>query len=65
MQRSITDAGWRLDNSYARLPEPLFKATLPVAMGYTARMLLIDSEVLISEGPPVREREFAMAGVRR
>jgi hypothetical protein len=41
------------------------KATLPVAMGYTARMLLIDSEVLISEGPPVREREFAMAGVRR
>jgi hypothetical protein len=40
------------------------KATLPVAMGYTARMLLIDSEVAMSEGPPVREREFQMAGVR-
>ncbi len=41
------------------------KATLPVAMGYTARMLLIDSEVSMSEGPPVRERVFDMAGVQR
>ncbi len=41
------------------------KSTLPVVMGYTARMLLIDSEVPMSEGPPVREREFALAGVRR
>jgi hypothetical protein len=41
------------------------KATLPLAMGYTARMLLIDSEIGLSEGPPVREREFLMAGVQR
>lgn len=25
-----TDAGWRFDNSYARLPAPLFERTVPV-----------------------------------
>lgn len=40
------------------------KATLPVVMGYTARMLLVYSEVSMSEGPPVREREVVLAGVR-
>ncbi len=39
------------------------KATLPVAMGYTVRMLLVDSEVGLSEGPPVRERAFDLARV--
>ena len=29
MQKSIADAGWRFDNSYARLPEPLFVRTTP------------------------------------
>ncbi len=29
MEAKIADAGWRFDNSYARLPEPLFARTLP------------------------------------
>lgn len=29
MAASIADAGWRFDNSYARLPEPLFAAAPP------------------------------------
>ncbi len=37
------------------------RATLPVGMAYTARGVLIDSEVVLGEGQPVREREFAVA----
>jgi uncharacterized protein YdiU (UPF0061 family) len=32
MAPSIAAAGWRFDNSYARLPEPLFAAAPPVAV---------------------------------
>ncbi len=40
MQRSIADAGWRFDNSYARLPEPLFAPATPVAVRSPALVVL-------------------------
>ncbi len=40
MRRSITDAGWRFDNSYARLPEPLWSRTDPTAVRSPAVVLL-------------------------
>jgi uncharacterized protein YdiU (UPF0061 family) len=40
MQAGIKQAGWRFDNSYARLPEPLFARTLPTAVRAPAVVLL-------------------------
>ena len=40
MNRAIADAGWRFDNSYARLPEPLFTRTLPTAAQAPAVVLV-------------------------
>ncbi len=40
MQAGIEQAGWRFDNSYARLPEPLFTRTLPTAVREPAIVLL-------------------------
>ena len=40
MNRAISDAGWRFDNSYARLPEPLFTRTLPTAARAPAVVLV-------------------------
>ncbi len=40
MKRSIADAGWRFDNSYARLPEALFARTLPSVVRAPAIVLV-------------------------
>lgn len=40
MNRAIADAGWRFDNSYTRLPEPLFTRTLPSAAEAPAVVLV-------------------------
>jgi len=36
MAEQTADAGWRFDNSYARLPEALFARTLPTVVGVPA-----------------------------
>jgi uncharacterized protein YdiU (UPF0061 family) len=62
MQRSIADAGWRFDNSYARLPEPLFAPATPVAVRSPAVVVVneslaadlgLDAAVLRDAGPAV------------
>ncbi|MCE9630700.1 MAG: YdiU family protein [Planctomycetia bacterium] len=62
MQRSIADAGWRFDNSYARLPEPLFTPAVPASVRAPAIVVLnaplaadlgLDPEVLEAEGAAV------------
>jgi uncharacterized protein YdiU (UPF0061 family) len=40
MTRSMAAAGWRFDNSYARLPEPLFTAAEPVPVRAPGLVLL-------------------------
>lgn len=40
MQRDGADGGWRFDNSYARLPEPLFTRTLPTPVPAPAVVIL-------------------------
>jgi len=40
MEGSIADAGWRFDNSYARLPAPLFSAAPPVPVRAPSLVLL-------------------------
>jgi uncharacterized protein YdiU (UPF0061 family) len=40
MQKSIADAGWRFDNSYARLPEPLHARSQPVPVRAPALVLV-------------------------
>jgi len=40
MPDSIADAGWRFDNSYARLPEPLFAAARPVPVRSPAAVVV-------------------------
>jgi uncharacterized protein YdiU (UPF0061 family) len=40
MQGSIADAGWRFDNSYARLPEPLLARSQPVPVRTPAIVLV-------------------------
>ena len=47
MPDSIADAGWRFDNSYARLPEPLFAAAQPVPVRSPA--IVIANEPLAAE----------------
>jgi len=47
MPDSIADAGWRFDNSYARLPEPLFAAAQPVPVRSPA--IVIVNEPLAAE----------------
>jgi uncharacterized protein YdiU (UPF0061 family) len=47
MHGSIADAGWRLDNSYARLPEPLHAPAVPVAV--RAPALVIVNEPLAAD----------------
>ncbi len=43
MDHQIADAGWRFDNSYGRLPEPLFARTLPTAVWSAAIVVLNES----------------------
>jgi uncharacterized protein YdiU (UPF0061 family) len=40
MTRSFDEAGWRFDNTYARLPEPLHASAAPVAVRSPAVMVL-------------------------
>lgn len=40
MTRSFDEAGWRFDNTYARLPEPLHTPAVPVAVRSPAVMVL-------------------------
>ena len=47
MIRPIADAGWRFDNSYARLPEPLHSAAMPTAV--RAPALVIVNEPLATD----------------
>jgi len=47
MQGSIADAGWRFDNSYARLPEPLHARAQPVPV--RAPALVIVNEPLAAD----------------
>jgi len=47
MHASIHDAGWRFDNSYARLPEPLFTRVRPTAV--RAPALVFVNEPLAEE----------------
>ena len=47
MPESIADAGWRFDNSYARLPEPLFAASQPVPVRSPA--VVVVNEPLAAE----------------
>ena len=47
MPDSIADAGWRFDNSYARLPEPLFSAAPPVPVRSPA--VVVVNEPLAAE----------------
>ena len=42
MRDSIADAGWRFDNSYARLPEPLHAESQPVAVRSPAVVVVND-----------------------
>ena len=43
MDRSIADAGWRFDNSYARLPEQLFERTTPTPVRAPALVVVNDA----------------------
>ncbi|MFM8953042.1 MAG: protein adenylyltransferase SelO family protein, partial [Planctomycetaceae bacterium] len=47
MPGSIAAAGWRFDNSYARLPEPLFAASAPVPVRSPA--VVVVNEPLAAE----------------
>ncbi len=47
MQKKTADAGWRFDNSYARLPAPLFERTAPVPV--RAPTLALLNEPLAAE----------------
>jgi uncharacterized protein YdiU (UPF0061 family) len=59
MASSTTDAGWRFDNSYARLPEPLFTRVVPVPVRGPA-LLLLNEPVARDLGlDPGRLRESA------
>ena len=40
------------------------KPSVPLMITYAARMVFIDSDVVLTEGPPVQVRVFDMAGVR-
>jgi serine/tyrosine/threonine adenylyltransferase len=62
MPESIADAGWRFDNSYARLPEPLFAASQPVPVRSPAVVVVneslaaelgLDSTILRAKGAGV------------
>ena len=62
MQRSIADAGWRFDNSYVRLPEPLFTRVAPspvrapavvLVNGPLAAELGLDADLLRDAGAAV------------
>jgi serine/tyrosine/threonine adenylyltransferase len=62
MHDSIADAGWRFDNSYARLPEPLFAASQPVPVRSPAVVVVneslaaelgLDSTILRAKGAGV------------
>jgi len=49
MMRSIAEAGWRLDTSYARLPEPLLAAALPVPVR-TPRLVILNEPLAAALG---------------
>jgi uncharacterized protein YdiU (UPF0061 family) len=62
MPESIADAGWQFDNSYARLPEPLFAASQPVPVRSPAVVIVneslavelgLDSTILRAKGAGV------------
>ena len=62
MPAPLSAAGWRFDNSYARLPEPLFTRTSPVPVRSPALVVLnetlavdlgLDPHVLRTEGAAV------------
>ena len=62
MQGSIADAGWRFDNSYARLPEPLHARAQPVPVRAPALVLVneplaadlgLDAAILRTHGAAV------------
>ena len=62
MDRSIATAGWRFDNSYARLPEPLWSREVPTPVRSPALVVLneplaaamgLDAGVLRAAGGPV------------
>jgi hypothetical protein len=40
----------------------VLKPNVPLIVGYVARMVPIDSEISVVEGPAVQTRTFAMAG---
>jgi uncharacterized protein DUF4255 len=40
------------------------KPNVPLMLTYAARMVFIDSDVVLTEGPPVQVRAFDMAGVQ-
>ena len=49
MTASIADAGWRFDNSYARLPEPLFAAAPPTPVR-TPRLVILNEPLAAALG---------------
>ena len=49
MMRSIAEAGWRLDTSYARLPEPLLAAARPVPVR-TPRLVILNEPLAAALG---------------
>jgi len=62
MDSSIVAAGWRFDNSYARLPEPLLAAALPVPVRSPRLVILneplaaalgLEAGILRDHGAPV------------
>jgi serine/tyrosine/threonine adenylyltransferase len=49
MDSSIVAAGWRFDNSYARLPEPLFAAAPPAATR-APRLVILNEPLAVTLG---------------
>ncbi|MFM8733677.1 MAG: protein adenylyltransferase SelO [Pirellulales bacterium] len=60
MQRTIADAGWRFDNSYARLPEPLFTRSTPAPVR-TPALVLVNEPLAVDLGldPAILREEGA------
>jgi uncharacterized protein YdiU (UPF0061 family) len=64
MARSIAEAGWRFDNSYAQLPDPLF-ATAPPAAVRAPRLVILNEPLAAMLGLDagiLREADAVFAG---
>jgi uncharacterized protein YdiU (UPF0061 family) len=64
MPESIPAAGWRLDNAYARLPDPLFAAATPAAVR-APRLVVVNEPLAADLGldpAAVRDSAAVLAG---